>query len=97
MEAARFVFRILYPLTCGLIGWAIGATCHAPPLVIETTDRLVVASGEMIRDALKTRERVVDDFRDDSDIDDTIFELLKGDYNNPKKSFGLEPIDLHAL
>lgn len=65
----RLLFRILYPLCCGLIGWAIGATYRAPPVVIETTDRLVIASGDMIREALRTREGVIDDLKDDGELD----------------------------
>jgi len=65
----RLLFRLLYPLACGLIGWAIGATYRAPPVVIETTDRLIIASGDMIREALNTREIIVEDIREDGDVD----------------------------
>ncbi|MEL6506419.1 MAG: M23 family metallopeptidase [Pseudomonadota bacterium] len=65
----RLIFRILYPLTCGLIGWALGATYRAPTVVIETTDKLVLASGDMIRDALQARELVLDDLESDGHVD----------------------------
>ncbi|MEL6379463.1 MAG: M23 family metallopeptidase [Pseudomonadota bacterium] len=65
----KLIFRILYPLCCGFIGWALGATYRAPTVVIETTDKLVLASGDMIRDALRTRELVLDDLETDGHVD----------------------------
>ncbi len=55
----RWLFKIAYPVVCIGIGWALGATYRAPPIIIETTDKVVIATRDSITKALEARDEII--------------------------------------
>ena len=52
----RILFWLVYSCLCVGGGWILGSKYKAPPIVLDATDRLVIATGDMIRSALEKRK-----------------------------------------
>ena len=55
----KLFLRLLYPIVCVGIGWIIGSKHQAPPIVLEKTDQLLLATEGAIKEALSERESVI--------------------------------------